>query len=183
MSFFFCRKVLQLASNFVSALLMLLVFFVLRSSGLYFLFRYSFLKFSRWFWVITVRTCAIDFRTTLLYQTVTEGTRGLIHTHLLRVSLYNRYHFLLYLNSGVVFYNRTRTYILDNFEAVPPVTLCTLSCDSSVFSSSSCFMRSSLDLPLNSWAFSFPYIYEHILILMLAACNLTACGNPKNAIP
>ena len=49
------------------------------------------------------------------------------------------------------------TYIFDNFEAVPPVTLWTRSCESSVFSSSNCFSRSSFDLVLSSCAFSFPY--------------------------
>lgn len=57
---------------------------------------------------------------------------------------------MLYLSSST-------TYIFDNFEAVPPVTLCTRSCESSVFSSSNCFTRSSLDFVLSSCAFSFPY--------------------------
>jgi len=48
------------------------------------------------------------------------------------------------------------THIFDSFEAVPPVTLCTLSCESSVFSSSNCFTSSSLVFVLSSCAFSFP---------------------------
>ena len=50
---------------------MALVFFGRRSRGLYFFLRYSFLRLSRWLWLTTVSTRAIDFLTTLLY-----GGRG-----------------------------------------------------------------------------------------------------------
>ena len=45
---------------------------------------------------------------------------------------------------------RAAAYILESFEAAPPVTLATRSAASSVLSSSSCFMRSALFLVRNS---------------------------------
>lgn len=57
-----------------SALLIALVFLGLKSKGLYFLFLWSFLKFSFCFWCITIYTRAIALRTTRLKmkQTVND---------------------------------------------------------------------------------------------------------------
>ncbi len=46
--------------------------------------------------------------------------------------------------------NAIATYILVSFEAAPPAIFCTRRVPSSVFNSSSCFLRSSLFLP-QSW--------------------------------
>lgn len=47
-------------------------------------------------------------------------------------------------------------HILESLEEAPPVIFCVRSWPSSVFSSSSCLRRSSLDLPQRALALTFP---------------------------
>lgn len=63
------------------------------------------------------------------------------------------------------------TYILFSLEAFPPEIFCTLNWPSSVFSSRSCFWRSSFDLPHN-WT---------VLILVVFDCS-TPPPPPKSAL-
>lgn len=118
-----------------------LVFFGLKSRGLYFLFLYRRRRFSFCFWCIIMYTRAIAFRTTRLkYRTnITVSTIEAIYFQVERLT------------------QQRNTYILESFEAAPPVTLATLKLVSSVLSSSSCLSSSFLSFVLSSEHLTLPW--------------------------
>lgn len=100
---------------------------------------------ARWLALMTVRTRAMDLRRsclcprdgTKLDRSAQDGERESVRAR-----------------------SRKRMYILFSLEAFPPEIFCTRNWPSSVFSSRSCFWRSSFDLPHN-WTVLILVVFDY----------------------